>query len=406
MKRNLKYLTPVVVATVLGLSALAQQQVTDQPARNGAVPDQADVARPHGILNRGYLLGPSDKASEVIGLTVKDLAGEKLGKVTDLAVDLSSGRVIEVIVATGGVAGIGARHVAVPPAAFSLDRSARHLSLDATAERLKAAPEFQLDKWEEGFDQARVTEVYRYYKQDPYFARLNNGRPHAATDAPRFDRVTRASKLLGKPVKNLQDEKLGQVENLMVDLPAARVVSVVISSGGFLGIGDELSLVPPASLRLEGDQSVARLDTTKEQLVNAPHFKSGEWPRQDAEYMTRVYRSYRVDPYFTGNASPDADNTARNVRDRESGSLTPLDQGNSPEDRRTTVSIRKEILRQEGLSVNARNVKIITVNGRVTLRGPVGTEEEKRLIGEIATGVAQAANVDNQLEVKQGAVNR
>jgi osmotically-inducible protein OsmY len=52
------------------------------------------------------------------------------------------------------------------------------------------------------------------------------------------------------------------------------------------------------------------------------------------------------------------------------------------------------------MSVNAQNVKIITVDGRVTLRGPVNTAEEKRLIGEIANRIAHAGNVDNQLEVQ------
>jgi osmotically-inducible protein OsmY len=52
------------------------------------------------------------------------------------------------------------------------------------------------------------------------------------------------------------------------------------------------------------------------------------------------------------------------------------------------------------MSVNAKNVKIITVDGRVTLRGPVKTAEEKRLIGEIADRIARSENVDNQLEVK------
>jgi hyperosmotically inducible periplasmic protein len=51
------------------------------------------------------------------------------------------------------------------------------------------------------------------------------------------------------------------------------------------------------------------------------------------------------------------------------------------------------------MSVNAKNVKIITNNGRVTLRGPVNNSEEKRMIGAIASGVARAENVDNQLEV-------
>ena len=67
----------------------------------------------------------------------------------------------------------------------------------------------------------------------------------------------------------------------------------------------------------------------------------------------------------------------------------------------TTARIRKEILAEKGMSVNARNVKVITANGRVTLRGPVNTAEEKRRIAEIANRIATSDNVDNQLEVKR-----
>ena len=52
------------------------------------------------------------------------------------------------------------------------------------------------------------------------------------------------------------------------------------------------------------------------------------------------------------------------------------------------------------MSVNAHNVKIITANGRVTLRGAVNSEAEKRRIVEIASRLATSDNVDNQLEVK------
>jgi hyperosmotically inducible protein len=100
------------------------------------------------------------------------------------------------------------------------------------------------------------------------------------------------------------------------------------------------------------------------------------------------------------NAVPDANNSARNVRDRHDQTLTPGDQGNNSADLATTRAIRKEISSTKDMSVNARNVKIITANGQVTLRGPVKTEDEKRLIGEIASKVAQATNVNNQLEVK------
>ncbi len=113
-----------------------------------------------------------------------------------------------------------------------------------------------------------------------------------------------------------------------------------------------------------------------------------------------MYRAYQVEPYFSTDTTTEADNTARNVRDRNDRTLTPLDQGNSKADLATTAQIRKEIIAGKNMSVNAQNVKIITNDGQVTLRGPVNTAEEKRLIGEIADRIAHAGNVDNQLEVK------
>lgn len=108
----------------------------------------------------------------------------------------------------------------------------------------------------------------------------------------------------------------------------------------------------------------------------------------------------KADADTDGNAATKADNSARNMRDRDASALTPLDQGNSQTDIDTTANIRKGILDIEDLSVNGQNVKIITNEGRVTLRGPVNTEEERRLIGEIANRLAISEQADNQLEVK------
>ncbi|MEY2409897.1 MAG: hyperosmotically inducible periplasmic protein, partial [Verrucomicrobiota bacterium] len=158
--------------------------------------------------------------------------------------------------------------------------------------------------------------------------------------------------------------------------------------------------VPPTALHYDPAHKLFRLDTTKDALASAPHFKNSEWPRlDDADYAQKVYRAHNVEPYFTA----DVDNTARNVRDRKSATLTPIDQGTSAADMDTTRRIRKEIVGQDGLSVYARNVKVITLNGRVTLRGPVHTEEEKARISDIANRIARSENVDNQLEVKRDA---
>ena len=80
--------------------------------------------------------------------------------------------------------------------------------------------------------------------------------------------------------------------------------------------------------------------------------------------------------------------------------LTPFDQGTSKSDIEITKQIRKEIMAGKSMSVNAQNVKIITMNGKVTLRGPVNSADEKHLIAEIAGHHALPANVDSQLEVK------
>jgi hypothetical protein len=205
---------------------------------------------------------------------------------------------------------------------------------------------------------------------------------------------------MGTSVKNLQDENLGKVQNFAVDLPAGRIVAVIVSSGGFMGIDNELSVVPPTALRFDAEHDTFQLDASKEILVSSPHFKANEWPDlNQPDYFSSVYRAYHVKPYFTTDPTIGADDTRRKVRDRDSRRPSPLDQGNDQADVDTTARIRKEINADSGMTTDANNVKIITLDGHVTLRGPVNTADEKTRIGEIADRIASAGNVDDQLEV-------
>lgn len=94
------------------------------------------------------------------------------------------------------------------------------------------------------------------------------------------------------------------------------------------------------------------------------------------------------------------DNTATNQRDRSGETKTSGDQSNSSADLKTTQAIRQALLKDGGLSMTAKNIKIITASGQVTLRGPVKTAEEKARIDQLAKSAAGGAKVDNQLEVK------
>jgi hypothetical protein len=95
----------------------------------------------------------------------------------------------------------------------------------------------------------------------------------------------------------------------------------------------------------------------------------------------------------------DADNTGINERDRRD-TTTPMDQGSSAEETNITASIRKGIMANEKLSFNGKNVKVITVGSKVTLRGPVKSDEAKVAIADLATRTSGVSEVDNQLEVK------
>jgi hyperosmotically inducible periplasmic protein len=102
-----------------------------------------------------------------------------------------------------------------------------------------------------------------------------------------------------------------------------------------------------------------------------------------------------------GPSAAAVDNTAINSRDNSGNTQTPGDQSNDPNDVKVTAAIRRAIVHDDNLSMTAKNVKIITNNGEVTLRGPVNSEQEKAEVEQLAKRASANAKIDNQLEVKQ-----
>ena len=94
------------------------------------------------------------------------------------------------------------------------------------------------------------------------------------------------------------------------------------------------------------------------------------------------------------------DNTAINERDRSRETQTSGDQSNSSADLKTTQAIRQALMKDSELSTTAKNIKIITNNGQVTLRGPVKNAQEKAKIDQLARSAAGGAKIDDQLDVK------
>ena len=102
----------------------------------------------------------------------------------------------------------------------------------------------------------------------------------------------------------------------------------------------------------------------------------------------------------TTQPTPAADNTKMNQRDRNSNEPTADQQKNNRSDREITRQIRQSIMKDKSLSTYAHNVKIISQNGMVTLKGPVRSEEEKKTIEAKANQVAGEGKVASELDIK------
>jgi sporulation protein YlmC with PRC-barrel domain len=112
-------------------------------------------------------------------------------------------------------------------------------------------------------------------------------------------RVLSAGTLTGDRIRNMQDEDLGKVEEIMLDLHSGRVAYVVVSFGGFLGIGDKLFAVPWDAFRLDTDRKIFILDIDRQVLENAPGFDKDNWPDfANQEWGSRIYSYYGYEPYW------------------------------------------------------------------------------------------------------------
>jgi len=96
----------------------------------------------------------------------------------------------------------------------------------------------------------------------------------------------------------------------------------------------------------------------------------------------------------------DANNTATNQRDRSGETKTSGDQSNTSADLQITQAIRRGLMKDDNLSSDAKNIKVITANGQVTLRGPVNNAREKTKVEQIAKSAAGDAQIVDQLDVK------
>lgn len=116
-----------------------------------------------------------------------------------------------------------------------------------------------------------------------------NNRVNTGHDTQPAAVLLSAATLVGDEVCNMQDEKLGKIQDIMLDISSGKIRYAVLSSGGFLGMGDRLFAIPWRALTVDTENKRFVLDVDVERLKNAPGFDKDQWPNMaDATWNSTV----------------------------------------------------------------------------------------------------------------------
>lgn len=110
-----------------------------------------------------------------------------------------------------------------------------------------------------------------------------------------------ASTIIGDVVENTSGERLGKIEELMIDVEQGRIAYAVLSFGGFMGVGDKLFAIPWSALRVNTQEHKFVLEADKNTLEAAPGFDKDNWPDMaDQSWGSDIHRYYGQQPYWEG----------------------------------------------------------------------------------------------------------
>ena len=126
-----------------------------------------------------------------------------------------------------------------------------------------------------------------YTERDPYGMYVDNGRKGPGPE------LMGADTLIGDHVHNLQNEHLGEIKEIMLDMRTGKIAYAVMAHGGVLTIGEKLFAVPWEALTLDTVNKRFTLNLDKERIENAPGFDKDSWPN-----MANQTWASQIDNYY------------------------------------------------------------------------------------------------------------
>ncbi len=252
---NLPLRRPAFVAAAFGLACL------------GPVPAHADFAATANANQAAaaHPALPETRVTRLIGSDVRNPAGERVGDLDDLVIDIQSGKVRYGVLAFGGFMGLGERRFAFPLRRFKSGSRGQMLELDVDPDLLRRAPGFDAYRWPD-WNSGYYETVDQFFGEDHV---TRYGR-----------RLWRASDLVGAEVKDGAGNDVGHLVDVTVDLRSGAVDRAVLEIDRLATLPDRRVAIPVKRLRtpLDGNglvldmspEEVQRLATAHDPLRNQP----------------------------------------------------------------------------------------------------------------------------------------
>lgn len=238
----------------------------------------AGVSKPTGEVD-----GPRQQFTELIGLEVRNLQNEKLGRIKAITTDLPRSRLVEVLISTkSGLLGMHEVITPVPPTAFTVSTAHEIAYLNVSKARFDAAAKLPAMNAAVYSQTDRAAAASRYFGVKPWFVPSGLG----------YVQTTAAIEMM--QIKNAQGKYLGSVGMLFMDLPSGRLNQVVDDTVSMDGNGSHI--LPPAAFSFNANHNGLVLNESFPQLADMRHFHWAHGTFDDTNYFEEILPAERNTP--------------------------------------------------------------------------------------------------------------
>ena len=376
----------LVLAVLIGLSPVIGLRAQELLARND--------------FNNGYeavRLSAMVRASDLIGTTVWDQQGHRLGRIEDFLADPSSWRVICALIRPANLYGPREYYVALPARSFTVAGDNRAI-VDATITNFIGLPRFPVDPATDAKVMSKaLKEVFDRFNQKIYW-----------DEKAGVPRMVRCAIWMGMDVDDQSGVNVGRLTDFLIDLPAERVVFGAVS---FFGLDSNTHVMPPGVLAFAPNIGALILEMDDGRVAALAKGDPFLWTKTvDPAWVTSVYHAFGQEIKLQ--PAPPLDLAVAKARAQRVSPPAPppppaprvIVWPTVPEDPAVAPADLAGAVMTAIIHANPANAGLglkASANGdTITLSGTAASEEKKRELGRIAESVAGAGKVVNEIQVK------